>query len=257
MFDRPLGVIIMGFRDYFNAQAHLADELYRNHHPINCYITATAAIDALAEIWESDFPEEAQALSREFGGTVPGSIRMARFIRKFAADPKAEKVAVICFAEDALRFAPTIEPGEVTSLLRSRWSGEPNTRPPSDRDVDLAALSLEAPSLLANPAVLGLVEEYFYPALLYSLYRCPMVHTLSCSKQMHGFAHNDEVGYMPLEADSTSIGFGPDLVTHWLRASLNGYVDFCERAGVKPAGNIDPGADNEGRLRRKWGRLTA
>lgn len=246
----------MGFRDYFNAQADLADELWRANHAINCYITATAAIDALAEIWKSDFPAEAQALSREFGGTVPPSIRMARFVRKFAADPRAEKIAVICFAEDALRFGPTTIPrSEVTSLLDCRRAPEPNTVPPAERDVDLAALSREAPALLGNPAIRILVEQYFYPALLYSLYRCPMVHTLGWSKRAQGFARGDEVMYLPEEADFTSIGFGPDLVTHWLRASLSGYLDFCERAGVKPAGNIDPGSDHEQRLRKKWERL--
>jgi hypothetical protein len=58
--------------------------------------------------------------------------------------------------------------------------------------------------------------------------------------------------YSKDEPDFTSIGFGPDLLSHWLRASLSGYLAFCERAGVKPAGNIDPGSDNEQRLRRKW-----
>jgi hypothetical protein len=58
--------------------------------------------------------------------------------------------------------------------------------------------------------------------------------------------------YSKDEPDFTSIGFGPDLLSHWLRASLSGYLDFCERAGVKPAGNIDPGSDNEQRLRKKW-----
>ena len=71
----------------------------------------------------------------------------------------------------------------------------------------------------------------------------------------HAIINCQIMKYMPLEADSTSIGFGPDLVTHWLRASLSGYLDFCERAGVKPAGNIDPGAEHEQRLRKKWERL--
>jgi hypothetical protein len=180
----------MGFREYFNAQADVADELYRNDHTINCYITATAAIDALAEIWKSDFPAEAQALSREFGGTVPSSIRMARFVRKFAADPVAEKIAVICFAEDALRFKPTIAPSEVAALLRSRIESKPGVLPRVDLDVDLAALTREAPTLLGNPEVRKLVEEYFYPALLYSLYRCPVVHTLGWSKRTHGWVRN-------------------------------------------------------------------
>lgn len=245
----------MGFREHFTTQADLADELYRSHREINCYITATTAIDALAEIWQSDFPMDAGALSREVGGSVPGSIRVSRFVRQFASDPRADKIAVIRFAEDALRFAPTIATSEATSLVSSRWSREPNTVPPSSRDVDLAALSREAPALLANPVARGLVEFYFYPALLYSLYRCPMVHTLGWSKQTHGFARNDEVMYMPLGADVTSIGFGPDLVTHWLRASLSGYLELCGLAGVNPAGHFDPGAEFEERLHNKWGRV--
>jgi anti-sigma factor RsiW len=149
LFDGPRWTT-MGFREYFNAQADVADELYRNDHTINCYITATAAIDALAEIWKSDFPAEAQALSRKFGGRVPSSIRMAGFVRKFAADPRAEKIAVICFAEDALRFKPTIAPSEVAALLRSRIQSKPGVLPRVDLDVDLAALTREAPTLLGN-----------------------------------------------------------------------------------------------------------
>lgn len=180
---------------------------------------------------------------------------MARFVRRFAADPRAEKIAVICFAEDALRFKPAIAPSEVAALLRSRIESEPGVLPREDLDVDLAALTLEAPTLLGNPEVRKLVEEYFYPALLYSLYRCPVIHTLGWPKRMHRWVSNDDVRYIKDEPDLTRIGFGPDLVTHWLRASLSGYLDFCERAGVKPAGNIDPGADHEQRLRRKWERL--
>lgn len=243
---------IMSFRDYFNAQADVADELYRNDHTINCYMTATAAIDALAEIWQSDFPADATALRREFSGTVPPAIRMARFVREFAADPRAEKIAVICFAEDALRFKPTIAPSEVAALLRSRIESEPGVLPRADLDVDLAALALEAPALLGNPEVRILLERYSYPALLYSLYRCSVVHTLGWSKRTHGWVRNDDVMYIKDESDFTSIGFGPDLVTHWLRASLSGYLDECARVGVEPAGNIDPGAVYERNLPNIW-----
>jgi hypothetical protein len=57
---------------------------------------------------------------------------------------------------------------------------------------------------------------------------------------------------MRLHPGFTSIGFGHRLVTKWLRAALEGYLKACDRENVKPAGNVDPGAQQENRLRGKW-----
>jgi hypothetical protein len=169
----------MGFSEYFLTHADLADELHTAGCFLNSYMTATAAIDALAAIWETDFPEESATLQREFGGTVPPSVRMARFVMKFSNDPRAANIAVIRFAEDAKLFGtniPSAEAGEIDALFKAREVPF-GACPPAYLDIELAKLALEAPTLMANPTVRKLAEEYQYPALLYILYRCPMVHS--------------------------------------------------------------------------------
>lgn len=244
----------MGFREYFEDQAAVADDLCERGFVLNACITATAAIDALAEIWGRDFPIEASALSREFGGSVPGAARMSRFVATlFSKDPRTAHVSVLRFAEDASRFAPGLATAEVTALLAARRVG-PNEMPSESLDCDMAALTLEAPLLMSNANVRRLAVEYQYPGLLYSLYRCPMVHTFGCSKQTHGFAKIDEVSYMSLQPGFTSVGFGPCLMTNWLRGALAGYVDKCAAAKIKPAACMDPGHDQENRLQSRWSR---
>lgn len=78
----------MGFREYFLEQADFADSAYDSGFRINCRMGATAAIDALAAIWETDFPGDAKSLAQELGGKPPASIRMARFVRRFTEDPR-------------------------------------------------------------------------------------------------------------------------------------------------------------------------
>lgn len=241
----------MGFREYFKTQATLADELYEHGYKINCYITATAAIDALSEIWKSDFPAEAAALDAQFGGKAPSAVRMGRFVRRFSGDDRSNRIAVIRFAEDAARFAPAIAPAEVAAMLKAR-APKGRALPPAHLDVDLADLANEAPTLLGNPVVRRIAEEYHYPSLLYSLYRCPTVHTFGWSRESQGYVRGDEVMYMRLHDDITSIGFGPQLVTAWLVAALGGYLAHCDSAKVEPAGSIDPGVKQERRLRAKW-----
>jgi hypothetical protein len=97
-----------------------------------------------------------------------------------------------------------------------------------------------------------MAEEYQYPALIYTLYRCPTVHSLSYPRQAQGFAVNEEVFYMPLHSGFTSIGFGHKLLTNWLRTAVEGYVAYCGGAAVEPGKEIDPGADQEARLSGKW-----
>jgi len=181
---------------------------------------------------------------------------MSRLVRTFAgADRRTALIAVIRFAEDAMRFAPGVAPAEVAALLAARQPEERGTRPPAHKDVDITALAQEAPTLLSNAAVRRLAEEYHYPGLLYGLYRCPMVHTFGWSKQAQGFARGEEVSYMRLHPDSTSIGFGPRIVTNWLRATLDGYLGHCSLAGIEPAKNFNPGRDQEQRLQNRWSRV--
>ena len=242
----------MGFLEYFQAQADVADDLYDRGFRINCHMGATASLDALAAIWEADFPADAAQLSRFFGGSTPAAARLSRFVWRFTQDLRAETVAVIRFCEDAVPYASRAERAEVDALLAARQPTQRGQLPPAHMDLSLDALEAEAPTLFANSQVRRLAEEYQYPGLLYTLYRCPTVHSLSYPRQAQGFARGEEVFYMPLHSGFTSIGFGHKLLTNWLRRAVEGYVQYCATSSVEPGRAIDPGADQEARLAGKW-----
>lgn len=243
------------FERYFHDRADLADELARTGHVLDACVLATTALDALGEIWVHDFPDEGKALDREAGGRVSGSIRMARLVKRFAStDADAPKVAVVCFAEDWKRHVPAAA-AHASGLLASRLGKLRGELPHSHRDVTRAALIAECPEIGTNPKLAALVEDYEYAALLYRFYRCPMVHLAGRANRTHGFTRDDEVMYMPLHGGFTSISFGPQLITRWLRAVASGYVMTCSHAGVTPAKDIDPGSREEDLLRARWSKI--
>lgn len=246
---------LVGFREYFLEQADFADDAHERGLRINCHMAATAAIDALAAIWESDFPGEAKVLQRDAGGKPPASVRMARFVSRFTRDERAERVAVIRFCEDARPYADAQTRTELEALLGERTPKTIGQLPPAYKDLTVSALAERAPMTFAKPGVSLMAEEYRYPALLYTLYRCPTVHALSYPKQAQGFAVDEEVFYMRLHDGFTSIGFGHKLLTNWLRDVANGYVDYCAEAAIEPGRRIDPGADQEARLAGKWKKI--
>lgn len=244
------------FEKYFHRRADLADRLVQEGSRLEAITIATASIDALATIWLHDFPDEQQNMNREFAeGKMPASVRMTRFLKRFASDDEdVQKVAVVSFAEDWKLHAPTHSQA-ADRLLQPRISKKRGELPRSYLDIPIAGLLVEAPEIGANANVLKMAEDYEYGALLYSFYRCPLVHHASSSRRTHGFTRDTEVMYMRLQPGRTSISFGPALVTRWLRTAATGYTLACAAASVKPADNFQPGRDQEDRLAKRWARL--
>jgi hypothetical protein len=250
------------FESYFHNRAQLADAIVTSGSFIDAYILATASLDALAEIWFSDFPDVKEQLQTELGvQNVPSAIRLTRFLKTFASnDPDVNKVAVICFAEDWKRHIQQ-DSQLADQLLKKRLSDNPDDflrsheLPKAYLDIPINELIQECPSLGRQPELLRVLESYEYGYLLYTLYRCPLVHTGASSRRTHGFARGEEIMYYwPLEADDDriTIGFGPNLVTRWLRCAVSGYVKSCQSQSITPAGQIMPDSSQEKRLDRLW-----
>lgn len=253
-----LGARASDVEGFFHVKADRIDEISRRRWDDEAAILSTTALDALAALWLHDFPEARAILERELGGGVPPAIRMSRFMKSFAPDEEeCEKVAVVCFAEDLQRHVPGLR-HLAAELLAERVPHRPDGRlafgelPRAHLDKPQDDLLVECPALLDN-GVAGVIEEYTYPALLYRFFRCPMVHMGARSARTHGFAEGREVMYMRLPGrDRTSISFGPQLLTGWIRSASSGYVQACVEAGRRPANNVDAGAEHEERLERRW-----
>jgi hypothetical protein len=108
----------MGFREYFDTQANIAEDLCNRKFVLNACITSTRCLDALAEIWQHDFPADALALRQAFGGSVPGAARLSRFVDTcLTSDSRARRISV-------LRLA---------AVLISRFDLPPRARCPAQR----------------------------------------------------------------------------------------------------------------------------
>lgn len=253
-----LGARASEVEGFFHAKADRIDELSRLRWDDEVAILGTTTLDALAALWFHDFPETKARLESELGGTVSPAIRMSRLMQEFASnDELAKKVAVVCFAEDLERHVPRLS-HLAAELLAKRVPDRPDGRlafgelPRAHLDTAQDDLLIECPAL-RDSGVLGVIEEYTYPALLYRFFRCPMVHMGARAPRTHGFAEGCEVMYMRLDGrDRTSISFGPQLVTDWIRSAASGYVQACVEAGRRPANNVDAGAEHEERLERRW-----
>jgi hypothetical protein len=226
---------------------------------------ATASLDSIAEIWMHDFPCDSQRLERELGGKIPSSIRLARLFKTFIpGDALASRVAVICFAEDWKLHNP--EDSVIADRLLDRRMGDSPyeglrdyQRPTAYLDVSRDELSHECPELANRSDLFKLLEEYEYGSLLYTFYRCPLLHTGNISSRATGHTKGEEALYCA-SLDSTDdrhgIGFSPNLVTRWLRGVASGYVQMCIDQGVSPGQNLDTGADHEIRFRSRWSKIS-
>ena len=251
------------FEHYFYKRAQLADDMAASGSIIDANTLATASLDALAEIWFNDFPEVKRKLDSEFGGAVPSSIRLARLLKKFVSnDSLVSKVAVICFAED-WKYYRQQDTHIADQLLSKRLSNNPNKslksneQPKSYLDVSRDELAQECPNLTNRPDLFKLLEEYEYGSLLYTFYRCPLVHLATESRRTHGFAREEEVMYWSLSKDDRiKISFGPNLVTRWLRNVVSEYVQSCQKEGIVAANNLDAGTRQEKRFKSCWNKLT-
>ncbi len=252
------------FEHYFYKRAQLADDMATSGSVVDAYTLATASLDALAEIWLKDFPNDKRNLEKELGGNIPSSIRLARLLKKFASnDPHSRKVAVVCFAEDWKHYRPQ-DAHIAERLLSKRLSDNPNEflrayeLPKSYLDVSRNELAHECPELTTRQDIFALAEEYEYGALLYTFYRCPLVHLATGSRRTHGFTRKEEIMYYwsSYGDNRITISFGPNLVTRWLRNAVSGYVQSCQQVGIVPADNLDAGTNQEERLKRRWNKLT-
>lgn len=244
------------FERYFYERAELADKMALAGHVVAARILATASLDALAEIWLHDFPDIKKKLQSELGGKVRASIRLARFLKQFAVgDARVSKVAVICFAEDWKKHRPQ-DTDIANRLLNRRISNNPYQLPSSYLDLSRDDLAQECPELNSRSDLYALAEEYEYGAILYSFYRCPLVHVATHSKRTHGIARGEEVMYYwsDDDDDSVTIGFGPNLATCWLRNVVSNYVLTCQQFGITPANYIDAGISHEDRFGSLWSR---
>ncbi len=102
-----------------------------------------------------------------------------------------------------------------------------------------------------------MAEEYEYGALLYRFYRCPLIHSSKSSDRTHGFARGERIMYYWSDTDPTrtTIGFGLNLITRWLRTVATSYVQFCREQAVIPAENLDAGLSLENNLKNRWSKL--
>lgn len=252
------------FEEYFYKRAELADQMANSGFVADAYTLATAYLDALAEIWLNDFPDAKKNLDSELGGTVPSSIRLARLLKKFISnDPRVNKVAVVCFAEDWRYYRPQ-DAHIANKLLQPRLSDELDKRlkvhelPKSYLDISRDELAQECPELMECLELFALAEEYEYGALLYTFYRCPLVHYATTSSRTHGFTRGEEIRYYWSSSnndDRFAISFGFKLVTCWLRNVVSGYVQSCRQVSMIPSDNLDVGTSHEKRLKKRWNKL--
>lgn len=251
------------FEWFFHNRAEVADKLADSGSLIDSLILSTTSLDALAKIWLHDFPDTKEALDKEYGGGISERIRLTRLLKKFAAnDPDANKVAVICFAEDWKRYYPQ-ESAMADQLIDKRRGTTPFERDwmslNISLDVPIELLAKECPLLDKYPKLRRLAEEYQYGAILYSFYRCPLVHSSTPAGRTHSFTRREEIMYCAsLEyVDRIAISFGPNLITRWLRCVVNNYVQFCREASVIPGQDLDSGFDPEKNLKQRWERSFA
>ena len=242
------------FERFFHDRAVAADDLHERGFRVEANIVATTAIDALAEVWLHDFPMERQVMDAEFRGRVSPAIRFTRFLKRFAAGaPHTQKVAVVMFADDMKRQAPTLR-DLADTILAPRGGSLPGELPRAYLDISKHELLRTYPVIVEVPGLAALVEDYEYGALLYRFVRSPLVHFGSGSQRTHGFTQKDEVFYMPLER-GLALGFGIGVVTSWLRTAATAYTTMCTNAGIRPATNLETGREGEDRLAARWERI--
>lgn len=252
---------LSGFKSYFHRRADVADQLARSGAITDSLILGTTALDSLAKIWFHDFPKTEESLRCNYGGGISESIRLSQLLKQFAKnDPDASKVAVVRFAEDWKQFKPQ-DASIADQLLNKRYSNHPDELrrsrelPKSYLDIPLSELEKECTQIAQNPKLRRLAEEYEYGALLYTFYRCPLVHSSKYSDQTHGFCNGEEKMYFPVECNRTAIGFGPNLITHWIRIISTQYVQLCRQESVIPAENLDVALLQQKKLKDRWDKL--
>jgi hypothetical protein len=246
------------FENFFVQRAFTADTL----KSADSFIISTVSLDSLAEIWLNDFPHFSKDLNKQYGGKIPGNIRLSKFLKNFANDdPNVCKVAVVCFAEDLKKYIP-VATNISEKLLDKRIPPDDWGLAQSYLDVSIEELFEECPELTQLTQLTQIdtlkriIEEYEYGSILYVFYRCSLVHKLSA--YTHGFCIKEEIRYnsSPYN-DRWLIGFGPQLITRWLRIATSNYVQFCRDNKVIPGDGIDLRLGIDDKLKNKFLKLAS
>lgn len=245
------------FCKYFIKRADISDGLVKGGATTDALILSTTTLDALGKIWQHHFPEEVHRLALTYGGGLSDSQRLAHLLKQFArADKHANKIAVVCFAEDWKRVAPQRSEFIDSALLLHRsLECEPLESPRAYLDTSLDQLLAQHPEIAGDPILVRVAQEYHYGAILYRMYRCPLVHSSLHSSRTHGFVRNEEVSYWRQSGEKTRIGFGPLLVTRWVRQVASGLAEKCIKSSISPCSGVDPDIEQERRLSALWEKL--
>jgi hypothetical protein len=245
------------FLDYFLRRAQISDGLAQTGSTTEALILSTTSLDSLGKIWAYHFAEEASRLATEYGGGLSDSQRLAHILKLFAgAEDIANRMAVVCFAEDWKKADPQKTQFIDSALLAQRsLECEPRESPRAYLDITLDELLAKYPEIVANPRLARVAREYQYGAILYRMYRCPLVHSSMHSCHTHGFARNQEVKYWRQSAEKINIGFGPLLVTGWLRKVAKGLTQKCILCSINPCLGVSSDEEQDRRLSSLWSKI--
>ena len=101
-------------------------------------------------------------------------------------------------------------------------------------------------------------EDRLAPFENYFLGRADIADRLTKnSDRDHGFSHGEEIMYYwsNVDSDRTTIGFGSNLITRWLRTVTTNYIQLCRDESVTPAENLDASLLTENNLKDRWSKL--
>lgn len=250
------------FERHFHDRADLAERLYGEGFRNEAHLIATVALDSLGRVWAHDLPNEAPK------GADAERFRV--FVKKYADDHQVHRIAVVLFAQDLLEYGPVAFQESARRMLNRRnalmdpaehmqWREWPYQH----KDCDWEALLEEESSLEREPRLEGTAERYTYPALVYSLFRCGVAHTLLKGSRTHDFsgkAADDEISYTPpmtFRGRTSPIGikFGLRVITGWVRSCASSYTKKCAERGIRPADEFDASDRAQETLRKAWKKL--
>lgn len=265
------------FEQYFKKKAQAADILADSDLVVDSIILATTGLDALAKIWFHNFPKIKQELDRKYDGGIGESIRFSELLKNFAEDKQeVNKIAVVCFAQDWKDYSPE-DSCIADELLKPRLSQSKSEFirnrefPKQYLDVSLEELKDECSIILESLELDDRVQsqlsrlesdfqlqkiaaEYEYGAIIYNFYRNPLVHSSKSSDRTHGFAYREEIKYFwsYVEENQYTFGFGPNIITRWLREVVTNYVKYCRENDVIPAENLESDSEPKNKLKKRW-----
>lgn len=225
------------FEQFFKNKSKIALRLHKNNHHQECYTLLTTTLESLSQIWLKDFKEDKKQIIEEQRTIYPedkiknahARLAITRLLKKFAPHaPYSKHVSVIMFAEDWRRNIP--EDANIANSLLNKRISTTGALPDQSQDITAEELIAEITSYRTidrKDILADIIERYEYGALVYKLYRCPLVHNNNPSKLTHGFVQEDEIRYMYQDINTATqsfepqsrpirIGFGPKIISKWI-----------------------------------------